>query len=378
MPLVTKIIIEFNPYSAGSANVLSGFELPAWETATLASTATAMTGFTVDGDNLVMDSMLTTARAEFDAPAGLGVDEPLPTDIRVTGSTDGYGDVPYKVYFVAWGTEFAVANNMLNTANGIDWDALVEPTVEAVSGTLELGGGVLETVTFVEGVDGTLVAVGVSATTQTFIETVSGTLELVGDVSTGLGFIETVSGTLVVAGAAEETATILERVAGRLVVAGDVTLLGTLHVVWVSNVATNAFSRYENYPYDSFAKINGRYYGCAADGIYELDGETDNEAPIQAMVSFGKQDCGTSALKRVSNIYVGTSSGGKLFVKVLVEGEEYLYQARDGSEELQVQRFDLGRGLRANYLEFELYNADGDDFELASVEFVAVPLSRRI
>lgn len=148
--------------------------------------------------------------------------------------------------------------------------------------------------------------------------------------------------------------------------------------VWVLNTATSASTRYEGFDFSSFAKIDGRYYGCRSDGVYELDGDTDSDAPIQAMVSFGKQDFGTSALKRVSNIYVGTSSGGKLFVKVLVEGEEYLYQARDGAEELQVQRFDLGRGLRANYLEFELYNADGDDFELASVEFAAVPLSRRI
>ena len=43
-----------------------------------------------------------------------------------------------------------------------------------------------------------------------------------------------------------------------------------------------------------------------------------------------------------------------------------------------MQRIDTGKGLRANWLEFELYNADGEDFELASVEFAAVPLSRRI
>lgn len=148
--------------------------------------------------------------------------------------------------------------------------------------------------------------------------------------------------------------------------------------VWVLNTETSASTRYEDFDFNSFAKIDGHYYGCRSDGIYELDGDTDAGQPVQAMVSFGKQDFGTTALKRVSNIYIGTSSGGKLFVKVLVEGEEYLYQARDGAEELQVQRFDLGRGLRANYLEFELYNADGDDFELASVEFAAVPLTRRI
>jgi len=148
--------------------------------------------------------------------------------------------------------------------------------------------------------------------------------------------------------------------------------------IWVVNAETGASTRYEQFQFNSFAQIGDSYFGCASDGIYQLDGDDDAGTPVQAMVSFGKQDFGASVLKRVTNIYAGTSSGGKLFVKVLVEGQSYLYEARDASGELQVQRFDLGRGLRANYLEFELYNADGDDFELASVEFAAVPLSRRI
>ena len=68
----------------------------------------------------------------------------------------------------------------------------------------------------------------------------------------------------------------------------------------------------------------------------------------------------------------------RTFLKVLAEGQEYTYAQRGYDEQLQVQRFDTGKGLRVNWLEFELYNADGDDFELASVEFAAVPLSRRI
>lgn len=148
--------------------------------------------------------------------------------------------------------------------------------------------------------------------------------------------------------------------------------------VWTLNTENNGSTRYENYDFNSFAKIGDSYFGCKAGGIYALDGDDDAGDPIQAMVSFGKQDFGTTALKRVTNVYLGASSTGKLFVKVLAEGEEYWYEARDSSEALQTQRVDLGRGLRANFLEFELYNASGDDFELASVEFAAVPLTRRI
>ena len=155
---------------------------------------------------------------------------------------------------------------------------------------------------------------------------------------------------------------------------GDLSGLDT----WVLNAESGGFTRYENYPYSGFAKVGDTYYGCKADGIYALDGETDAGSAIRAMVSFGKQDFGTSALKRITNAYVGVSCEGRMFLKVIAEGEEYVYAARSADEELQVQRFDTGKGLRVNYLEFELYNADGEYFELASVEFAVVPTSRRI
>lgn len=148
--------------------------------------------------------------------------------------------------------------------------------------------------------------------------------------------------------------------------------------VWALNVENMGSTRYENFGFTSFAKIGNAYYGCKPDGIYRLDGETDAGAPVQAMVSFGKQDFGTSALKRITTAYAGVSCEGRLFLKVLAEGEEYVYAARGAGEYLQQQRFDLGKGLRANWLEFELYNASGEDFELASVDFAIVPTTRRI
>lgn len=147
---------------------------------------------------------------------------------------------------------------------------------------------------------------------------------------------------------------------------------------WVVNVENAGSTRYEGYGFNSFAKIDGRYYGCREDGVYLLEGDDDAGVPISAMVSFGKQDFGGSVLKRVPNAYIGASSTGRLYLRTIVEGAEYTYVARGSSEHMQTQRIDLGKGLRANWFEFELYNAGGDDFELASVEFVAVPTNRRI
>lgn len=148
--------------------------------------------------------------------------------------------------------------------------------------------------------------------------------------------------------------------------------------VWVTNLNTSGSTRYEGFEFNSFAKIGHDYYGCRADGVYLLGGPTDAGEAIRAMVSFGKQDFGTSARKRITNAYVGVSGEGRLFLKVLADGQEYVYAARSANDRLQQQRFDTGRGLCVSWLEFELYNSNGDDFELASVEFVIMPTSRRV
>ena len=106
---------------------------------------------------------------------------------------------------------------------------------------------------------------------------------------------------------------------------------------WVMNTETGGFTRYEGFNFNSYAKIGDSYYGCAEDGIYQLDGDTDSGEPIRAMVSFGKQDFGTSAFKHISNAYIGVSSTGKLVLRVIAEGESYDYVARASDERLRTQ-----------------------------------------
>ena len=148
--------------------------------------------------------------------------------------------------------------------------------------------------------------------------------------------------------------------------------------VWVVNDESGASSSYEGYGFNSFGKYRGKYVGVKADGVYLLEGDTDDGALIRSSISFGKQDFGTTAAKTVPNCYIGLASSGTVYLKVIADGTEYLYSTNRSSATLDVQRVKLGRGLRANYLTFELYNKDGADFELNSVEFEVASLSRRI
>ena len=150
--------------------------------------------------------------------------------------------------------------------------------------------------------------------------------------------------------------------------------------IWTFNLDNAATSAYENFGFSSFARIGDHDYGCKPDGVYRLGGHCDDGEPIHAAVGFGKQKFGTSKQKHVASVYVGVASTGKMVVKVTEgdSGRTFFYAARSVNPNLQQQRIDLGRGLRANWFEFELLNEHGCDFDLESIEFAVVPSQRRI
>lgn len=153
---------------------------------------------------------------------------------------------------------------------------------------------------------------------------------------------------------------------------------GDSYEVWVLNADTKASSRYENFPMNSFAYYDGAYLGGASDGLCLLDGDTDAGSHIQAMIDLGALNFGTLELKRVLHAYLGVVSETHMLVKLIVDGQEYLYSARKQSDNLRTQRVDLGRGLKASYFSLQVYNQAGGDFDLAKIEFVPIPVGRRI
>jgi hypothetical protein len=148
--------------------------------------------------------------------------------------------------------------------------------------------------------------------------------------------------------------------------------------VWSVNPESGS-AAYENFPFNSFARIGGRNYGASEAGIFELMGDDDAGAPIRASINLGKRDFGSPALKGISYAYLGVKSTGQMVVRVTTpEGKSYLYQTRSADAFMATQRADFGKGLRAHYLELEIYNQEGADFTLERMEFVVNELKRRI
>lgn len=139
------------------------------------------------------------------------------------------------------------------------------------------------------------------------------------------------------------------------------------------NKTTGATTSLTGYSFNSMFKASdGKYYGVKADGIYLLEGKAD------ASVDLGDVGFGTSAEKRMSAAYAGCQSSEPLVLEVTQCGDTYEYPARNAPDCLDVVRFDLGRGLRANYYGIAVKNQSGADFTIDSVELLAAPTSRRI
>lgn len=153
---------------------------------------------------------------------------------------------------------------------------------------------------------------------------------------------------------------------------------GAFMDAWAVNLDNGASTEYHSYPFESMANIGGRYFGAAFEGLYELTGDTDAGAPIEAKFDIGRKDFGNRQLKRIEQIYLGITSKGQMMVKVTAEGASYTYPMREFGEHIQTQRVTPGKGMRANYFGFEVGNTAGCEFEITSLDMMVAESARRI
>lgn len=145
---------------------------------------------------------------------------------------------------------------------------------------------------------------------------------------------------------------------------------------WAINMDTSAVSQFDAYGFNSYGFDGTNYWACAESGIYKIAGSTDVGEPIAAQIKTGKVGFGSAAKKALPNVWVGVSSNQTLVLKVESEQGTFYYDATAADPDMQMQRFDLGRGLRSSYYTFTLSSID--KVELESILFLPVPSARRV
>ena len=147
---------------------------------------------------------------------------------------------------------------------------------------------------------------------------------------------------------------------------------------WVINTRTNAISEYQNFAFNSFARVGRKFIGANENGLYELDGDTDDGTDIAWAVRNGMMQMNATRLSGLKGVYLGmrTATGGDFCLKLIAgDGREYVYafKAQPGQ---MTSKVEIGRGLRSRYFAFELSGTV--DVDLDSFEFVPLTPQRRV
>lgn len=146
---------------------------------------------------------------------------------------------------------------------------------------------------------------------------------------------------------------------------------------WAMNTRTGFVSEYQNYAFNSFARVGNRYLGASADGLFELSGDTDAGEAIIASLKGGFMQFGGTHLSRLKEAYIAVTGDEDEFILKIetLDGDTYVYRvdARSGRN----TKVHMGKGMRARYFAYELTSV-GQDFTLDTLEFVPIVVQRRV
>jgi len=146
---------------------------------------------------------------------------------------------------------------------------------------------------------------------------------------------------------------------------------------WAYNLNSQAPSFYENFKFNSFAKIGNQYYGLNNEGLHLLGANDDNGAEINALITTGISDFGELRIKKIPVIYAGARTEKPLTLTCSVDNNpDYSYEFISSSEGIAPTRVKLGKGLEGRYWKLEIANRDGGDFEISDLD-IPITLNSR-
>jgi hypothetical protein len=180
-----------------------------------------------------------------------------------------------------------------------------------------------------------------------------------------------------------------------LSLADTVLLVGQLQIgtdkyfAWAFNTRTGGAYKFSNFPFNSFAHINGKNLMCAPDGIYELGGGDDAGAAIQGMFKTGRLNLADpqngfpeGLLKEMLAAYLLFEADGETLLKVTIsrrEGEvfEHWYSLHETAQ-MSKRQLPISNSLRSVLWQFEITKLDGKPAAFREIETIPLFLTRRV
>lgn len=140
------------------------------------------------------------------------------------------------------------------------------------------------------------------------------------------------------------------------------------------DVATGALVQYQGLGLRHFTRTaDGRLWGVSPDGICGL---ASGAQVAKAVVDLGTSELGTSQMKRLSVAFLGLRTDGEVYLRVVADGREQVYRARNtGANNLKVP---LAKGVAARHWQFVLEVEDASFATFDSLEVEVGTSQRRI
>ena len=134
-----------------------------------------------------------------------------------------------------------------------------------------------------------------------------------------------------------------------------------------------ATTQYINYNFNSMVKFGDKYLGASSDGIYELDGDTDDGQYIGAYFELIVTDFGISNPKKTRFLFLGYEAEGNLIVTLAAdEGARQSYTVDSLKTGQQSRRITTNRDMQGRYIMVGISNVRGCDFGIDSVDVTIV------
>lgn len=143
--------------------------------------------------------------------------------------------------------------------------------------------------------------------------------------------------------------------------------------------ATNfAVTEYTDFGFNSFAVLDGKYYGANENGIYLLGGNTQDGKPIQSEIKSGSIDMGIKMKQIPRQAWItGRNAGSLIFTVEDEEGIVHEYDIKDIATDLHEMRVKFGRGIKGRFFKFGLKNKAGMDFDIDSIRVIAEVIANK-
>lgn len=147
-----------------------------------------------------------------------------------------------------------------------------------------------------------------------------------------------------------------------------------------SVTTANQITHYTNYPFTQIVRYNGSYFGVGSDGLYLLEGDTDNNDPIPWAIQTAMTSFGSKQMKRVVSVYVSGRVLSEIDFTVVVgeESEDIYHYTTPRSVAAQNYRQQFGKGLRSTYYAFGMADPAGNFVEIDSINIEVEVLERAI